>query len=323
MTSYSEKLEQILELIDSSRLLAAKKAYVDFQSEKSSSDDISELLDTIQPKIDKMMERAAAVEEILRSTSIAEEPKASDGWLLGAEYFGIKTFYRVISETGLISVLMMGTQTDLPLFELLAVIHEVDLFKTFIPFCNESSLITKVAAAELVAYFKLSMLLLSRDACIHAYGADCLFEENAVVLVGHSVDSWPGLQLPFEEPGWLGSHLTMEVSDFNAVITLNSSSSASTRLVCTVDPKFPLPQTIINFAIKKLAGLLLYLVEKEAHKIQKDKDCAHARKIRENKAFYVDWLMAKMRVYCEHKGWERPEEACLKELDLLISPLEK
>lgn len=46
---------------------------------------------------------------------------------------------------------MEGTLENLPLFEQCAVIHEIDLFKQWIPFCNESILIDKIGNAELVA----------------------------------------------------------------------------------------------------------------------------------------------------------------------------
>ena len=33
---------------------------------------------------------------------------------------------------------------------------------------------------------------LTRDALIRAYGVDCLFEEGKILLIGSSIDDWPG-----------------------------------------------------------------------------------------------------------------------------------
>ena len=33
---------------------------------------------------------------------------------------------------------------------------------------------------------------LTRDALIRAYGVDCLFEEGKILLIGNSIDDWPG-----------------------------------------------------------------------------------------------------------------------------------
>ena len=54
-----------------------------------------------------------------------------------------------------------GTQTDLPVFAQMAVLHEVDLYKTFIPFCTESQLLGKIGPSptELLAYFYLNVKL--------------------------------------------------------------------------------------------------------------------------------------------------------------------
>lgn len=33
---------------------------------------------------------------------------------------------------------------------------------------------------------------LARNALLHAYGVDCLFEESKILLIGSSIDDWPG-----------------------------------------------------------------------------------------------------------------------------------
>ena len=62
----------------------------------------------------------------------------------------ISTHYKVSSE-GIITVRMEGIMDDLPIFEQCAVLHEVDLFKEWIPFCRSSINIENVGLADLVA----------------------------------------------------------------------------------------------------------------------------------------------------------------------------
>ena len=33
---------------------------------------------------------------------------------------------------------------------------------------------------------------LARNALLHAYGVDCLYEESKILLIGSSIDDWPG-----------------------------------------------------------------------------------------------------------------------------------
>jgi hypothetical protein len=149
--------------------------------------------------------------------------------------FGIKTYYRKSNQSGdsNITVKMEGVVDDLPVFEQCAVIHEVDLFHQWIPFCCESVNISKIGNAELVAYvphphphfLSLSLSLerelalahsnnltlcarylnffvagISRDMLLRAYGADGLSEHRKILVLANSIDQPPPL-LALETPG--------------------------------------------------------------------------------------------------------------------------
>jgi hypothetical protein len=74
----------------------------------------------------------------------------ADEWLLGADMFGIKTWYRY-NEDNTVTLKLVGACEELPVFELFSVIKEVDLFKEWVPFCKESSLIDEITHQEQVA----------------------------------------------------------------------------------------------------------------------------------------------------------------------------
>jgi hypothetical protein len=69
-------------------------------------------------------------------------------WIYGTTHFGYTTHYQ-LSDSGTIVVRMEG-MSNLALFEQCAVIHEVDLFQHWVPFCDESQLLEKIGPAELL-----------------------------------------------------------------------------------------------------------------------------------------------------------------------------
>jgi hypothetical protein len=56
---------------------------------------------------------------------------SSGGWTLGSEYFGVTTHYKTTSD-GLLTIRMESMAEDMPIFEQLAVINEVDFFKEWV-----------------------------------------------------------------------------------------------------------------------------------------------------------------------------------------------
>ena len=107
---------------------------------------IKELLNEHSDKIIEMLTRAEEVEITL------DFKDTETGWILGTNYYGITTHYMKSPEDPTqIVVKMEGVLDDLPLFEQLAVIHEIDLFQDWAPMCQESKTIEKIAAADIVA----------------------------------------------------------------------------------------------------------------------------------------------------------------------------
>lgn len=82
-------------------------------------------------------------------------------------------------------------------------------------------------------------------------------------------------------------------------------------IVYTVDPRANIPQFMLTFAFKNLAGIMLYLLQSQAEKVENDPNCTHSQRMRENKAFYVDWLLPKFRDFCSFKNWPQPNIASL------------
>jgi len=164
--------------------------------------------------IKEMMDRAEEVESILCAEGI------DSSWTLGLTYLGITTHYKLnhsssaSSSPSNITVRMEGT-LEIPIFEQCSVIHEVDLYPIWMPFCSEGKTIDKIGQAELIPYICISVPPISRDLLLRAYAADCLQEYGKVVITGTTIDSWKDFEIPFKQTGWL--HKRMTINKFQAI----------------------------------------------------------------------------------------------------------
>ena len=93
----------------------------------------------------------------------------------------------------------------------------------------------------------------------------------------------------------------MHVKEFQAQIDVLSPTCARTRVIANVDPKLFLPQWLINFSMKKIAGIILVYLLRMAKKIEKNPECPHGKRIVEDKSFYLEWVWPKFVEYCEGK----------------------
>eukprot|EP01035_Chromulina_nebulosa_P018040 gene18040-23682_t len=220
-----------------------------------------------------MIERCLEIE---RALTIAD---VDPNWILGLTYLGITTHYHV-DDDGIIAIRMEGILENLPIFEQCAVIHEVDLFKEWVPFCRESIGIDRLGHAEIIAGF----------------GADCLQEHGSIVIIGQSIDNWEGKSIPFRRKSWL--HDTADIKDIAAIINILSPNTAKTIITA-----------------KNIAGVGLYLFQQQSYKVSKNPDCSHSHRIQQSTEFYLDWLYPKLRDYCNSKGWGAPVVAALGHTD--------
>jgi hypothetical protein len=101
-------------------------------------------LDTHQEQLQLMTDRMKDIDSCLNYQDHDEQ------WILGASHFGINTFYQLDDSDGSMIIKMEG-HLELPLFEQCAVVYEVDLFHTWIPFCSDAECVDKIAPAELIA----------------------------------------------------------------------------------------------------------------------------------------------------------------------------
>jgi hypothetical protein len=100
----------------------------------------------------------------------------------------------------------------------------------------------------------------------------------------------------------------MTIRTFQALINIESPTVATSKLVANIDPNLPLiPQSLLDFLMKRLCGVLLCKMQAAAMKISRDPVTNHhAIKMREERDFYQKWLLPKFEGICQLRGWKMP-----------------
>ena len=222
MSAESDNIIQVItDLIFEGRYLAAENALIQYQNGVENGTQVA-ITDEKHIKIvEDLRKRVSEVKNALSTEDINDE------WIFGISYFGITTHYKLSSDSSDIIVRMEGV-LELPLFEQCATVHEVDLFREWLPFCSDSKTIEKLQPAELIAYLCWSVPPISRDCLLRAYGADCLHEEGKVVLIGSSIDNWDS-EIPFKQEGWF--HKRMIIKKFEAIVHVLSPNSGKVLFI--------------------------------------------------------------------------------------------
>jgi hypothetical protein len=132
-------MRRVLELIQDSRLLEAKKSYTSLLQNPIISDEDSSLIQSNSSLLAQLQTRCDEIQEALTLTS-SENPN----WILATNMLGVSTHYMIDSD-GYLMVRMESTQHNVPLMEQLSVVYEVSLFNKWIPFCTDSSLISRLS----------------------------------------------------------------------------------------------------------------------------------------------------------------------------------
>lgn len=214
-------------------------------------------------------------------------------WQFGQTYVGVSTHWKP-GEDGTVWLKLDGLVEGVDIFNTIAVIRETDLYNVWVPFCNHSQLLQQSGHVDVVTYMSIAFPLLQRDATIKAFGINACYESRAILLLGQTIDesTLPGSVKVPKVKGWNADR--MEMRGFRALIEPITRTKARVCIVANMDPKCPIPRSLLNFGIKKVAGLLLYLVRKEAEKIeQAQQDLSeneHLRRIQSDPTQFYSWL---------------------------------
>ena len=112
----------------------------------------------------------------------------------------------------------------------------------------------------------------------------------------------------------------MTIRNFAASIDVLGPSSARTCIVVNIDPNLHfLPQSLIDFSLKKMAGVMILKLQQAAKRVVADPiRNPHARRMREDVSFYRDWLLPRFQQHCDELGWEMPPVTALEVSDEVL-----
>lgn len=214
-------------------------------------------------------------------------------WQFGQLYFGVTTHWKPGND-GTIWLKLDGIVDGVDIFNTVAVVRETDMYSVWAPFCSQSLLLQQIGRVELVGYMCFSFPLLQRDVVIKAFGINACYESRCVLLLGASADERKlpaSVQVP-KLKGWNADR--MDLRGFRALIEPISSNKTRICIVSNFDPKCAVPKSMLNLGIKKLAGILLFLIRKEAEKIEKAKqdgtENEHLQRIESDPSQFYSWL---------------------------------
>lgn len=99
----------------------------------------------------------------------------------------------------------------------------------------------------------------------------------------------------------------LEIRFFEGVIDVLSPERASTRIVANINLHLRfVPQALIDFGMKKMAGMVIVYIQKAAQKaVDNPEKSPHAIRMRQDN-FYQEWLLRKFKAYCRLQGWSMP-----------------
>jgi len=140
--------------------------------------------------LEKLVKLEAGMGDVVRDVETVKRDmeflnhaiKDEEGWL--SEKFEGKTHvkYKQLPQSKTVSI-KIEAELDISIFNLCALIYEIELFKNWVPFCDKSYTIKKIKRAEKVVYLKLGLPILSdREAYMDGFGVDRL-DENGTILI--------------------------------------------------------------------------------------------------------------------------------------------
>jgi FYVE zinc finger len=195
---------------------------------------------------------------------------------------GIKTLFRYEPGTPTITLKTLGS-INAPVFNVLAIVNEVDLLETFIPRCK-TRVLKQVSRFRQLAYGKVNLPwpFADREDIIEGRGVD-LFENRAVVILLHDRDDakdvWHGVQTPDPD----GAQ-RIEMHMGGALIVPRGPENTFMCGLANIDPKISfIPTSLLNFINKHIAYYGFVLFRKKTRRI---KGSEHEKRIKEKVEIY-------------------------------------
>lgn len=242
---------------------------------------------------------ALEMTEIRRVRSAMED---NDGWVLVKEAGTYQTFYRNEDGNPIHSIKIKGV-LNVPLFNLAAVINEIDLYVDWVPFLKESRETVELSKYRRGVYslFALPWPLSNRDMVVYGYGVDMLAEQSQLMIVIRSIGAGYGgdgeglaggihaERLVAASPAEDASAVRMDFKIAGFLLSPVTATSTHLTVLSNVDPRMSIvPYFLLNFVTKQLAGILIGKLESLAAGIESDPRSKYLERIANKPHIYQD-----------------------------------
>jgi hypothetical protein len=177
----------------------------------------------------------------------------------------IRVSYKRVEGTPTISVKTEGV-LDVPIFNLLALIYEIDLYNTWMPFCSEAGIIASLSPTRRVMYQKFSLPVISdRECVLVGSGFNLIRTRNCIFVSGkscHESGSYNGTKIP------PAKGVRAKVNFFGACFRPLDRGHVEMKLISNMDPMLSLvPYSVFNFLLRKFASTVFTTVAAHARNL--------------------------------------------------------
>jgi hypothetical protein len=209
--------------------------------------------------------------------------KFCSDWGVISDTSGVRIQYQATPSASLYNF-KVTTVVKASLFNILAVIYEVDLYKKWLPLLKVAEQLHQVDKLHKIVHVDVYGVwpVANRDAVVEGFGVD-FQEDDAILVVLQSIDE--SVPQEFEFPIANGITVVRSVLSIGGFyVKYRSESECDVYAILNIDPKLAfLPDWLLNYATGKLLQFLFYYMEKAA---QFDESSTYTERIANNPAVY-------------------------------------
>lgn len=254
--------------------------------------------------IDLIRERVAGL-YMLRETCGSDA-----GWVLQKESNRVRTLYRNTSASSHIHSIQLDGVVAAPVFTLLALFHEVDLFCRWLPTysllgLNFTRLIAHPSPTELLVHLNIDVPwpFTNRYCFFHCDGIDCMDDPNGAQIGVILTNLTSEKDFKVEDDGVK----TTFHSPSGVLLTPLGGGMTQVQIVVNVDPQIPLvPDWLIDFAVRNLAHLIILQVRKAVEIVKND--AGYTRRMRDPKNKFYNHIKRRIRESLPQESEYLPED---------------
>jgi len=206
-----------------------------------------------------------------------------------------------------ISLKMEGI-IDVPVFNMIALIYEMEGYSLWMPFCKEGKTVKSVARASKAGYIKFNIPppVFDRENYIYGSGFDRIKKNGSILICAKSIEGKEDVcqryDIPIPPPG---KTTRLHIEYMGGEFTPVGKDKMRMNIVCKVDLKIKfIPLSIINWIVRKAAQ---FLIDRLIKKATNFKGTLWEKKIQENREFY-GWLEAKINEYLDGESVDQQQK---------------